>query len=223
MNLDSPFFKTLSIIADALAIATVMSAIPFALLRKNESLLAFKVSNFLHYMLRTAICMAATFFVYRLSVLLYATTLVLLDADTSERHFIWEDRRELSHLFAYFISITFGLSILWIFVSFIWTSSLNSTKEFFNLFLPKHKLLIKQKFSLEILSAVYKTDKKQIDVTPIVRQRVSENSLTIRASNELAGDPDPGIVKSLIIYYRIGQKERQITANEGDTITIPEQ
>lgn len=80
------------------------------------------------------------------------------------------------------------------------------------------------KESLEIVSAQYGTaPDKLIDVTELVVSRIVNNRLTIRASNDLAGDPNPGVVKSLSILYRIGQRQIQATIVEGATHTIPDE
>lgn len=222
MNLNSDFFKAVGTVADILTIATVISAIPFALLRKNENLLAFKVSRFLHYLLRTAFIFLATVIIFQFSKLIYFIILLPLKGNINDKNFEWESGYELQHILSYFISTTIGLSLFWIISTFLWTSSWNKTKEFLNLFLPKGKLLSKQQSPLEILSAIYKTSQKEIDVTPAVRQRVIDNKLTITASNEIAGDPDPGVVKTLVINYRIGRKSSEARITEGNTATIPE-
>ena len=221
MNLNSDFFKTVSTIADFLTLVTVISAIPFALLRKNENLLAFKVSRFLHYILRTAFIILAIVIIFQLAKFLYFIILLSLKGSITDTNFGWESGYEFQHIVSYFISTAIGLSLFWIISSFLWTSSFNKAKDFLNLFLPKGKLLSKQQSPLEILSAIYKTSQKEIDVTPAVRQRVVDNKLTIMSSNEIAGDPDPGVVKTLVINYRIGRNNSEVKVTEGDTLTIP--
>ncbi len=78
---------------------------------------------------------------------------------------------------------------------------------------------------LEIISAKYGTPQtdKLTDVTELLVTKIVNNRLTITASNDLAGDPDPGIVKSLTILYRIGQRQMQATIMEGVTHTIPDE
>ncbi|MBS1917529.1 MAG: DUF4935 domain-containing protein [Bacteroidetes bacterium] len=80
------------------------------------------------------------------------------------------------------------------------------------------------KSPLEILSAIYGSHQpeKQIDVTSILKERIANNKLTITASNDIVGDPDPGVVKSLTIHYRIGERQVQATIIEGATDTIPQ-
>ena len=81
------------------------------------------------------------------------------------------------------------------------------------------------KSPLEIISAIYGSPsiERQKDVTAIMRERVINNKLTITANNEIAGDPDPTVVKSLTILYRVGEKQLQTSILEGVTHTIPEE
>ncbi|MGE7774247.1 PIN-like domain-containing protein [Chitinophaga sp. NPDC101104] len=76
---------------------------------------------------------------------------------------------------------------------------------------------------LEILHATYGTSEtdKQIDVTSKLKDLISNNKLTIKSSNEIAGDPHYGVLKDLSITYRIGDQEFHISIPEGATETIP--
>lgn len=78
---------------------------------------------------------------------------------------------------------------------------------------------------LEILHATYGSNEldKQIDVTSILRSQILNNKLTITSSNDIAGDPQYGVLKELVIAYRIGKEEFKITIIEGATETIPEE
>jgi hypothetical protein len=164
----------------------------------------------------------ALLLVFQLSKLIYFFVDLILTGNVTDTNFVWESGKEIEHIVAYLISGIIGISISWMVGTFIWTSSWNLSKEFLNLFIPNDKLLSKQTSPLEILSAIYKTDNAQVDITPVARQMVLNNKLKIRASNELAGDPDPGVAKILIISYRIGRKTSEIKAGEGDTVSIPE-
>jgi hypothetical protein len=66
------------------------------------------------------------------------------------------------------------------------------------------------------------TERKSVDVTQVLKKMIANNKLVVRASNALAGDPDPGVVKTLKISYRIGRKTRSVTIREGEEISIPE-
>lgn len=221
MDINSNFFKVIGIIADFLAIVTVIAAIPFALLKKNERLLAFKISMFLHYMVRLAASIIVGLFIFQLAKLVYGIVLLPLQGSIDYDNFIWKDGFEIEHITAYFLSGVFGVILCWILFTFIWTSSWNMSKEFFNLFLPKSKLLVKDKPPLEILSALYWTAEKHVDVTGTATKMIVDNKLTIKAANELFGDPNPGVAKVLIINYRIGKRTSEVRVGEGETISIP--
>ncbi|MBA4260076.1 MAG: hypothetical protein C0446_13005 [Chitinophaga sp.] len=220
--MDSQFLKTISIIADFVTLTTVFTAIPFALLRKNKSILAFRVGNFLHYLFRSALILVLSILIFKISELIYFFLLLPFKEKVEDNNYVWENGKQIHHIVAYFISGTVGLSLFWLMSSTVWTSSLNTAKEFLNLFLPKNKIFLKQEPPLEILNATYKTTSAEVDVTQVVRQRVSNNKLIIIANNDLAGDPHPGVPKTLKLNYRVGNKSFSIQANEGDTVIIPE-
>lgn len=77
---------------------------------------------------------------------------------------------------------------------------------------------------LEILSAKYGPPQsdKQLDVTSILRELIVDNKLTIKSSNEIAGDPHYGVMKDLIINYRVGERDFDVSIPEGTTETIPQ-
>lgn len=58
------------------------------------------------------------------------------------------------------------------------------------------------------------------DVTDTVAARVRDNRLTIRASNDLFGDPRYGVVKALRVRYRQGLRMAEKRVNEGQTLTL---
>lgn len=58
------------------------------------------------------------------------------------------------------------------------------------------------------------------DVTEIVQKAVEGNTLSIRASNDLFGDPLFGVVKTLRVRYRTGLRVQERRATEGQTLTI---
>lgn len=58
------------------------------------------------------------------------------------------------------------------------------------------------------------------DVTDIVRQAVTDNSLSIVASNDRFGDPIFGVVKSLKVSFRRGMRVQERSVTEGQTLTL---
>jgi hypothetical protein len=73
----------------------------------------------------------------------------------------------------------------------------------------------------QIISARYGGREKYRDVTEKVREAVKDDSLTIRSSNALAGDPAPGVVKNLEVTYRHQGQEKTISVREGEVLTLP--
>jgi len=73
---------------------------------------------------------------------------------------------------------------------------------------------------LQIITAQYGADANWIDVTKQVRSKVDNNKLIIRVSNELAGDPVFGVVKTLKVKYKLNGVEQQIEKQEGRILRI---
>ena len=74
---------------------------------------------------------------------------------------------------------------------------------------------------LEILEADYGTDRTNMDVSAELSDRIRGGSLKIIASNQLAGDPDFGHVKSLTVVYRFGGAIQTNQFREGDFVILP--
>jgi hypothetical protein len=74
---------------------------------------------------------------------------------------------------------------------------------------------------LEILKADYGTDSTNMDVSAELSDRIRGGSLKIIASNQLAGDPDFGHVKSLTVVYRFGGAIQTNQFREGDVVILP--
>jgi len=73
----------------------------------------------------------------------------------------------------------------------------------------------------EILEARYGTDLTNMDVVAELNDRIRGGSLKIIASNQLAGDPDFGHVKSLTVVYRFGGAIQTNQFREGDVVILP--
>lgn len=87
---------------------------------------------------------------------------------------------------------------------------------------PIEKGVEKKPALLTIKKAEYGAEDRWADVTQAVAAAVRNNALHITASNALAGDPAPGVVKQLRIVYAIGDREQTITVKENDTVTLGE-
>jgi hypothetical protein len=74
---------------------------------------------------------------------------------------------------------------------------------------------------LKIVSAFYGIEDKCIDVTENLKKKIMDNTLSIIANNEIAGDPIVGKAKELKVVYSIGEEIETIVASEGDILTLP--
>lgn len=76
---------------------------------------------------------------------------------------------------------------------------------------------------LIILSAKYGADKSWIDVTPLLRAKITDNKLRVTASNdELGTDPIKGVVKNLEVTYSYNGQTRSTKVGETATLFLPE-
>lgn len=75
--------------------------------------------------------------------------------------------------------------------------------------------------SLVILKAIYGTAKGSADVTAKLNSLIKNNALNTVASNELAGDPDFGTVKTLQIQYSMNGTQFTKTYKENDSVILP--
>jgi hypothetical protein len=75
--------------------------------------------------------------------------------------------------------------------------------------------------AINVMRATYGYGDKLVDVTNEIRGRVQAGQMSIRAGNDLAGDPAFGKVKSLTIQYSIGGgTPLTATAREGESISL---
>jgi hypothetical protein len=76
--------------------------------------------------------------------------------------------------------------------------------------------------NLQIMRAQYGADYRFRDVTDILNQRISNNSLNLRITNDtMGGDPAPDRPKRLTVYYVYNGQPGQVTVNEKDTLNLP--
>lgn len=61
-----------------------------------------------------------------------------------------------------------------------------------------------------------------VDVTGLLATQVRDNALTVQATNALAGDPAPNVVKQMRVTYTYGDKQYSKTVNENETLHIPD-
>ncbi len=77
-------------------------------------------------------------------------------------------------------------------------------------------------YALRILRAYYGVQGRTVNVTEVLRSRVSGGTLSIVVTNgALGGDPAIGADKILIVVYRYQGTETATAVREGNTLTIP--
>jgi hypothetical protein len=74
---------------------------------------------------------------------------------------------------------------------------------------------------LHIISAKYGAGNTWRDVSKQLTEKIRDNSLSIVASNDIAGDPFFGVVKSLRVDYVLDGERRTAQAQEGQWLHIP--
>ncbi|MDP1993967.1 MAG: hypothetical protein Q8K40_01840 [Ignavibacteria bacterium] len=101
--------------------------------------------------------------------------------------------------------LLFGLSIYFYYVKFSTINEIKESGEIKSLNTGTEKEIVKNEKpenELTILQANYGSPAKSVDVTMKLNELVNQGRLMTIASNELAGDPHKGIVKSLNIKYK---------------------
>jgi len=82
--------------------------------------------------------------------------------------------------------------------------------------------IFKKSKEFELLSAVYGTEEKFIDVTEKLKQKIENNKLIIKADNNIDGDPHIGKKKKLTIDFISHSKAYRIEIPENETRTFPD-
>lgn len=101
--------------------------------------------------------------------------------------------------------LLFGFSFYFYYIKFSTIKDIKESGEIKSLNTDEDKEVTKKekpKDELIILQAKYGSPVKNIDVTNKLNELVSQSKLITIASNDLAGDPHKGIVKSLNIKYK---------------------
>ncbi len=74
---------------------------------------------------------------------------------------------------------------------------------------------------IRIVEARYGTDRRTCDATRALRRACEgESDCSLKAGNELCGDPTPGQVKTLYVTYRCRGRVRNITRTEGKNLSL---
>jgi|GEM_PF-1087451 len=82
-------------------------------------------------------------------------------------------------------------------------------------------LTLRSPKELEIISARYGAQDTWREVTEPVRQKVKDHTLNLLVSNDIAGDPLFGVVKTLWVEYRLDGQQRTASVREGNMLQIP--
>jgi hypothetical protein len=85
----------------------------------------------------------------------------------------------------------------------------------------KRRVGSRPKGDLFIVKAEYGSEELHVDVTKRLNDAISRNSLTIFASNNLAGDPCPNVPKNLFVKYRYKGQELTKTVPETAMLFLP--
>jgi hypothetical protein len=218
--LNSDFFRIISILADVLTLISLSAAAIYGVINKNRTLLGFMIAKFLSGAFKISVLLFVLAVCFRFCEVFYMFPLVLFKGSSSS--YYWQDDYEVHHLAAYFIFTVVFLTVSWIISTIIWTGSLNQTRLFLNLFLPKEKQLsLKQFKALSILSAKYGAEESYYDVTDKLKRMIEGNILVITASNDIAGDPIKDVRKKLILSYKYdGDEPRTVEILETKSKTI---
>jgi len=106
--------------------------------------------------------------------------------------------------------------------SFPLDNSLNDLYETVRFKVSNVDNIIDDLLGIEIIKAEYLTSKKSIDVTKRLNDLIVNNELHIVVSNEIAGDPEYGSIKTLKIKYFYKGKFYEKEIKEGQRLDIPQ-
>jgi len=88
---------------------------------------------------------------------------------------------------------------------------------------PSRPTVVKQSYDppIRIIEARYGTDRRSCNATRAMRRACEgDDSCSVKAGNELCGDPAPGQVKTLYVTYRCEGRPRDITRTEGKYLRL---
>lgn len=220
-------FLVISRTADILAITGLSAAALFGWIKHTKTPTGFMINQFINKFFKCGLILVLYLVFSRsILVLVYSLTLLLIKGNLIYGTEYWESGKEIQHVLAYLVTAALTLPLFWIIGTTIWTSSFEHTLELINLILPKSLKIQTDKFkndtSLDIISAIYKTDDDHFtNVTEQIKRMVSNNKLEVTASNDLGGDPHKGFHKNLVINYRINGIEKTEIIPEYRTGVIP--
>lgn len=76
---------------------------------------------------------------------------------------------------------------------------------------------------LKIVSAKYGTREKNIDISLELSKKISNDSLEVKITNDIAGgiDPAPGIRKTAFIEYYFNGEKKNVEILENEILKLP--
>jgi hypothetical protein len=75
--------------------------------------------------------------------------------------------------------------------------------------------------NLSVSKAVYGANGVGIDVTEKLNSLIENNALRIKANNSMAGDPTPGVIKTLVVDFCFNGINLNKVVNENEELTLP--
>ncbi|MBB5019547.1 hypothetical protein HNQ59_002849 [Chitinivorax tropicus] len=76
-------------------------------------------------------------------------------------------------------------------------------------------------YLISVMQAEYGDGNRQCDATDVLAERANgQLSVSIKVSNDLCGDPAPGIRKVLNVIYLCGNERRSATAHENRSVLL---
>jgi hypothetical protein len=215
INLDSQGFRWFYFLAHSLAVLSILGTFVFGVLQRKKSLFWFFVSTVLDYSFRI-------FLIVTFLLCLYGCWDFIFTAIWQPDGY-WSNNHVLGYLISYLLTLTFGILATGLIIKLVLRISL------VRIFAKADLLISKIPFvpakseadALVINDATYGTQKNKIDVTKTLNAMIVNNELTVIASNSLAGDPEPGSPKMLIVAFRYHGIQLTRAAMEGYELKLP--
>jgi len=213
----------LAVVANVMTILGIGGLLTFGIFTKDINLLGRKVFKFVVFTFRFAVILFLLVASYLFFNIPYGFVLLLLK--NSMQSFYWEAGREWEHIVAYLVGALITLVPFFLLILVTATSSLYYPKLFWNkVFGGRFALDVSTygKFAqLQIIEATYGSKSHTVDVAHTLQSLVDSGKLRVLASNQLAGDPHYGVVKTLVVKYKLDDEEHETQVREDDYLQIP--
>jgi hypothetical protein len=216
--LNSDIVNGLDFIVNLITAIGLLAGIPWALINRKNNKLAAEISKYLHYYVRFAVLILLIipcyFFTYFLQEIIFY---YIFSGDNINNNFtpypLW--------ILSIFISISLGLSFVWILGSFTLTSTWDHAIHFLNYFLPPQSRVNKKLQQFEIIYATYGNNDAEKNVTDILQEQIFNNKVEMIVSNRIFTDPAVNQIKTLKVKYKYGNGEFYKEFPENTTLKLP--